>query len=98
MRNCCCPLELVFDESPTLIDIDIGNDGTIDLGLSETIAVRGDPIAPYQGDYIITPKAFEEQIMPTNGLLMLDDVTVKRVPYYETTNPMGQTVYIASEV
>lgn len=98
MAKCCCCLEMTIDESPILIDMDIGENHAIDLGFAEVIMVRADPVNTYDGDYIITPKAFEEQIMPTNGLLMLDDVTIKRVPYFETSNPMGKTVYIASEV
>lgn len=76
----------------------LGENHDIDLGFAEAILVRADPVDTYQGDYTVTPKAFEEQIMPTNGLLMLDDVTIRRVPYFETSNPMGKTVYIASEV
>ena len=46
----------------------------------------------------MVPKAYEEQTLPTEGKLMADDVTVFRVPYFETSNVSGETVYIASEV
>lgn len=53
----------------------------------------------YGGPYEVTPKAWEEQILQTEGKLMSDDVTVFRVPYYETINLFdGKTAYIAEEV
>ena len=53
----------------------------------------------YGGPYEVTPKAWEEQILETEGKLMSDDVTVFRVPYYETiTLCDGKTAYIAEEV
>lgn len=53
----------------------------------------------YGGPYEVTPKAWEEQILQTDGKLMSDDVTVFRVPYYETSNLFdGKTAYIAEEV
>lgn len=54
---------------------------------------------PYTGAYEVTPKAWEEQILETEGKLMSDDVTVFRVPYYETINLFdGKTAYIAEEI
>ena len=56
-------------------------------------------IEVYTGAYEVTPKAWEEQILQTDGKLMTDDVTVFRVPYYETSNLFdGKTAYIAEEV
>lgn len=53
----------------------------------------------YSGPYEITPMAYTEQILDTDGKLMTDDVTVHKVPYWETENlKSGFTVYIASEV
>lgn len=68
------------------------------LGLATAINVSVMPVATYDGDYIIIPKAEEEQVMATNGLMMTDDVTIREVPYFETSNLTGTTVYIASEV
>lgn len=56
-------------------------------------------IEVYTGAYEVTPKAWEEQVLATDGKLMTDDVTVLRVPYYETINLFdGKTAYIAEEV
>ena len=51
---------------------------------------------PYLGPYEVIPKAWEDQVLATNGKNMTDDVTVFEVPYDEVTNPTGTTVVIAS--
>ena len=53
------------------------------------------PPPVYEGDYIVTPKAYEVQVLSTQGYLMEHDVTVLEVPYWETSNIYGVTVYIA---
>ena len=69
------------------------------LALSATLTVPSAAgIVAYDGAYEVVPKAYEEQTLPTEGKLMADDVTVFRVPYFETSNVSGETVYIASEV
>lgn len=52
-------------------------------------------IESYDGDYIVIPKAFTEQVLETKEKKMEDNVTVKEIPYYETSNiEGGSTVYI----
>ena len=51
----------------------------------------------YDGDYEVTPLAHEAVVLPTAQKQMRDDVTVFKVPYFETTNEHGTTVYIAEE-
>ena len=53
---------------------------------------------PYMGEYTVIPKANEPTVLETKGKRMTDDVTVTKIPYYETANPLGDTVYIAAEV
>ena len=43
----------------------------------------------YDGEYVVTPKAWEEVILETQGYLMRDDVTVLEIPYFETSNLSG---------
>lgn len=65
-----------------------------------TLTIPNAPgIEVYTGAYEVTPKAWEEQVLATDGKLMTDDVTVFRVPYYETSNLFdGKTAYIAEEI
>ena len=52
----------------------------------------------YKGQYEVIPKAHEAVILPTSGLLLSENITVTKVPYYETSNIYnGLTVYIAED-
>lgn len=51
----------------------------------------------YDGEYTVTPKPFEEQTLETRSKLMANDVTVLAIPYYETSNISGITIYIGGE-
>lgn len=65
----------------------------ISIGTASIVAI------PYTGAYTVTPKAYQEQVLPTAGCKLSQDVTVFQVPYFETANLFdGNTVYIASEV
>jgi hypothetical protein len=51
----------------------------------------------YEGDYEITPKV-ETQTVPTKNKVLIDDMTIKSIPIYKTSNNSGgTTVYIAKE-
>lgn len=73
----------------------------------EIVAISGilscDPRTPktdvYKGEYQITPHAFKEQILNTSNKLLKQNITVKKIPYFETSNECeGKTVYIAKEI
>lgn len=83
------------DISPAL-NFSIQSPHAINFGL-DTAIVTGSG-TPYTGDYIVTPKAHAQTVLPTKRKLMTDDITVLEIPYWETTNPNGKTVYIAEEV
>lgn len=53
---------------------------------------------PYGGEYVVIPKANENQVLLTQNKILSENVTVTKVPYFETSNIYGDTVYIASEV
>lgn len=80
-----------------------GIDGTVELknrvdGQSGIFFVEriydGDT---YDGPYEVVPSV-RSQILNTKLKLMTDDVTVKEIPYYETSNLQGITVYIADSL
>ena len=50
---------------------------------------------PYTGSYVVIPTS-SEQILETNQKYMTDDVTVRKIPYFETSNESGKTVYIGN--
>jgi len=43
----------------------------------------------YDGPYEVTPMPYTMQILPTSNLVMSEDVNVKEIPYYETSNTSG---------
>lgn len=52
----------------------------------------------YEGEYTVTPKV-EAQILETKEKFMYNDVTVKAIPFYSTSNTSGgNTVYIGKEI
>lgn len=54
----------------------------------------------YTGETTVTPRAFQEQVLPTRDKVVRSDITVKEVPYFEVDAPVGggKTVYIARRV
>lgn len=83
------------DIAPAL-NFSIQSPHAIRFGLDTAIVIGGGQ--PYTGEYTVTPRAHNETVLPTKRKQMLDDVTVLRVPYYETSNESGVTAYIAQEV
>lgn len=54
--------------------------------------------ADYTGPYEVTPKV-EAQSLPTRDKHMIQDVSVREIPFYKTSNAQqGETVYIAKEL
>lgn len=80
--------------------IDIIKNGTYNVTKYSEAKVRvptsGSDI--YEGDYIVIPSAHKDIVLETTNKLMEDDVTVVQIPYYETSNVTGYTVYIADSV
>ena len=55
------------------------------------------PIPNYQEEYTIVSKPFNDEVLSTRGLKMIDDITVSKIPYYQTSNDTGYTIYIGGE-
>lgn len=51
----------------------------------------------YSGSYTVIPSS-QEQILDTEDKIMEEDVDVKAIPYYETSNEYGTTIFIAGEL
>lgn len=49
----------------------------------------------YEGEYVVTPRPWNETILETENKILRNNVTVEVIPYYETSNLSGgSTVYI----
>lgn len=59
----------------------------------------GETAPTYDGNYDVVPLAFKETVLSTKNKKLTEDIVVKEIPYYETSNPSGgNTVYIAGHV
>ena len=67
------------------------------IGSASVVTIQGEE---YTGETTVTPKAFQEQVLPTRNKVVRSDITVKEVPYFEVDAPVGggKTVYIARRV
>ena len=54
-------------------------------------------IPPYEGEYEVTPKTYDEQVLPTKNKRMINNLTVKKIPQYEVSNDSGYTLIIGEE-
>lgn len=54
-------------------------------------------IPPYEGKYEVTPKTYDEQVLPTRNKRMINNLTVKKIPQYEVSNDSGYTLIIGDE-
>lgn len=65
----------------------------VPLIVETNIKINGDE---YEGGYTVTPHAHDAQVLATKDKVCTENVTVLKVPKYETSNLAGGvTVYIA---
>lgn len=66
--------------------------------ISGTLTIGGGgSYTDYDGSYDIIPKTTSQTLNTTNKI-MRDDVLIEEIPYFETSNEYGNTIYIGSEV
>ena len=62
----------------------------------DSVMIHTSNIEFYDGEYKVIPLAKKEITLFTKNKTMSDDVSVKRIPRYETSNDAGgETFYIA---
>ena len=90
MGNIPNPIVVDFDisENKVIVPVELEASNT-EVGLDVALDIRTVSVEDYDGDYIVIPKAFQEQVLLTKGKAMIDDVTVREIPYYETSNEYG---------
>ena len=94
-------MPLVLDGELTLLNVFDGELNDIlefDGELGIITQVTGTEYPWYTGDTEVIPRAHSAVVLETANKIMPSDVTVIKIPYYETSNQSGKTVYIADEV
>ena len=51
----------------------------------------------YEGDYEVTPSTYNDKVMSTRNLVMSKDVTIRKIPQFEVSNPAGGKTLIVGE-
>jgi hypothetical protein len=65
------------------------------LYFDNRISINGGAAEKYEETYDVIPKANETQVLNTKNKLLIDDIKVKEIPYYEVSNDKdGMTVII----
>ena len=84
-----------------MIDIDVvKNTAVIDFDIQTNSSVIDIDIdnrnigVPYTGTYEVTPLPFAEQELRTENKVLSRNVVIHEIPYYETSNEYGKTIYI----
>lgn len=69
-----------------------------DVGLSENVIIVDPGEYPiYDGETEIVPKPHDDILLETKGKRVLSNINVHKIPYYETSNISGVTVYIGGD-
>lgn len=93
-------IDISLGESRQEYDLEVEQSTTeLSLDTAESITVSiSDAIPEYEGSYVVIPDT-QSQTLETKDKRMVDDVLVREIPYYETTNQQnGITVYIANSL
>lgn len=86
-------IKVVFEETIQRMQVDFQapQEMQVDFGNIQPIIVNAET---YTGGYEVTPKV-KPQTMPTANKLMVADVQVKAIPFYEVSNlENGKTIII----
>lgn len=70
------------------IDCELIRDEPVEVDVDSVTVVHDSNIPRYTGDYEVTPQTVA-QVLPTGGKLMTDDVDIRAIPYWETSNQSG---------
>ena len=82
-------IPVTFEKNTKVLATDFGEVHTV------TKLVGGDL---YEGEYTVIPKVIE-QTMPTKEKVLTEDMIIKSIPFFKTSNNSGgNTVYIGNEV
>lgn len=91
--------DIEFNNNDMSFDVDMKEKNEsfcLDFGNIQTVTKAYDKY--YYGDYEVTPKV-TSQTLQTKDKLMSDDVVVKEIPFFETSNNAGgNTIYIGKEI
>lgn len=87
----------VSTNSNNIIDVSVNN-SSLNVNIGK-YAIIFEDAEEYDGEYVVIPKAGIDVELNTSKKFLKNNIIVKEIPYYETSNSAGgDTVYIGSEV
>lgn len=69
----------------------------VKVNLSPIKIINGH-IPEYTGKSKVTPSTSNDIILETKNMVVKDNITISKIPYFEVGNNFGNTVYIGNEV
>lgn len=91
--------DIILNDDEELLDVVLNEDEEVLNVTLENDIIEVTPSAlQYKGEYEITPLAYQEQELETKEKYLEKNIKVKEIPFFETSNLYGDTVYIGSEV
>lgn len=81
----------IVSATPHLVHIDTTTTACVGVTTAPVTVVEG--ASAYTGTYTVTPDV-EPITLATKDKLMADDVTVKKIPLWETSNTQGGTTIL----
>ena len=93
-------LEVAFKETGKKLKVGFcAGDKKLNMGFQNFQRVSDNKdVEYYEGDYTVVPKT-QEQSLATSKKYLTEDITIKKIPYYDVSNTSGgTTVFIGKEL
>lgn len=86
-------IRIVFNETQKIKFL-ISKKEDLKINFEDKIILGSGGFDEYKGEYEVTPKIAEQTLLTKNKILK-ENVKIKSIPYYETSNVSGgNTIYI----
>lgn len=81
-------LDIALEQISTELPVSFSTDDAFTVVFGEAIELSPTDLPSYAGSYQISP-SFLDQTLETAGLMMREDMTIKRIPIAEVSNNSG---------
>lgn len=98
------PIKLKVKDNSNLIRLKISDQDKVNLKVEKEKPIKlkvnegtgggGGTYPEYEGPFVITPKPYDDIVLNTTQKTVMDNITVLKIPHYETSNLKGKTFII----
>lgn len=86
-------LDIVFEQISTELPVSFSTDDVFMVDFGEVSELSPADLPTYAGSYTVNP-TFLDQTLGTAGLIMREDMTIKKIPIAEVSNNSGGVTVI----